>query len=30
MDELKRTVPIWKQEHFAEGGAAWVEGTPLG
>ena len=30
MDELKHTVPIWKKEHFAEGDAAWVEGTPLG
>ncbi len=30
MDELKRTVPIWKKEFFAEGGAAWVEGSPLG
>jgi molybdopterin synthase catalytic subunit len=30
MDELKRTVPIWKKEFFAEGGAEWVEGTPLG
>jgi molybdopterin synthase catalytic subunit len=30
MDELKRAVPIWKKEHFAEGGAAWVEGHPLG
>jgi molybdopterin synthase catalytic subunit/molybdopterin converting factor small subunit len=29
MDELKRTVPIWKKEHFAEGGEAWVEGTRL-
>ena len=29
MDELKRTVPIWKLEHFAEGGPEWVEGTPL-
>ncbi len=29
MDELKRTVPIWTKEHFAEGGAAWVAGTPL-
>ena len=25
IDELKRTVPIWKKEHF-EGGAVWVEG----
>ena len=30
MDELKRGAPIWKQEFFAEGGSAWVEGTPLG
>ena len=29
MDELKRTVPIWKKEHYAEGGADWVEGTKL-
>jgi len=29
MDELKRTVPIWKKEFFVEGGAEWVEGTPL-
>ncbi len=30
MDELKRAVPIWKKEHFAEGGEGWVEGTKLG
>lgn len=30
MDELKRTVPIWKKEHYAEGGEGWVEGTRLG
>ena len=29
MDELKRNVPIWKKEHYAEGGAGWVEGTKL-
>ena len=29
MDELKRAVPIWKKEHFAEGGAEWVGGTKL-
>ena len=29
MDELKRSVPIWKKEFFAEGGAEWVEGTTL-
>lgn len=29
MDALKRVAPIWKREFFAEGGSAWVEGTPL-
>lgn len=29
MDELKRAVPIWKKERFADGGGEWVEGTPL-
>jgi molybdopterin synthase catalytic subunit len=29
MDELKRTVPIWKKEFFAEGGEGWVAGTKL-
>jgi molybdopterin synthase catalytic subunit len=29
MDELKRSVPIWKKEFFAEGDAGWVEGTKL-
>ena len=29
MDELKRRVPIWKHERFADGGGAWVEGTRL-
>lgn len=29
IDELKRAAPIWKKEHFAEGGSSWVEGTPL-
>lgn len=29
MDELKRTVPIWKKEFFADGGAEWVAGTRL-
>ncbi len=24
IDEVKRRVPIWKKEHFADGGAAWV------
>ena len=30
MDELKRSVPIWKKEFFAEGGEEWVKGTRLG
>ena len=30
MDELKRTVPIWKKEYFAEGDSEWVAGQPLG
>ena len=29
MDTLKRTVPIWKKESYAEGGEGWVEGTRL-
>jgi len=29
MDELKRTVPIWKQERYADGGTDWVGGTRL-
>ena len=29
MDELKRSVPIWKKELFEGGGEEWVRGTPL-
>jgi molybdopterin synthase catalytic subunit len=29
MDELKRSVPIWKKEFFEGGGAEWVAGHPL-
>jgi molybdopterin synthase catalytic subunit len=29
MDELKRSVPIWKKEYFEGGDAHWVEGHPL-
>jgi molybdopterin synthase catalytic subunit len=29
MDQVKSTAPIWKKEHYAGGGAAWVEGTRL-
>jgi molybdopterin converting factor subunit 1 len=28
IDTLKRTVPIWKKEHF-EGGAVWSDGEPF-
>ena len=30
MDELKRGVPIWKKERYADGTEGWVEGTSLG
>lgn len=29
IEELKRTVPVWKQEVTAAGKTAWVEGTAL-
>jgi molybdopterin synthase catalytic subunit len=25
IDELKRTVPIWKKEHYGDGDANWKE-----
>src|SRR6476661_1317560 len=28
IDTLKKTVPIWKKEHFADG-AVWAEGEPF-
>ena len=28
IDTLKRTVPVWKQEHFVDG-AVWVDGEPF-
>ncbi len=28
MDELKRLVPIWKQEHFADGSEQWIHPAP--
>ncbi|MEP0546951.1 MAG: molybdenum cofactor biosynthesis protein MoaE [Rhodothermales bacterium] len=27
IDELKRRVPIWKREHYADGTAEWVNGA---
>jgi molybdopterin synthase catalytic subunit len=29
MDELKRSIPIWKKEFFAGGGEEWVAGHRL-
>jgi molybdopterin synthase catalytic subunit len=29
MDELKRTLPVWKREHYVEGESDWVAGTPI-
>ncbi len=28
IEELKRRVPIWKQEYYADGSVGWVEPTP--
>jgi molybdopterin synthase catalytic subunit len=27
IDEVKRRVPIWKREHYADGSAVWVDPT---
>jgi molybdopterin synthase catalytic subunit len=29
MDQVKAVAPIWKKEHYADGGAAWVPGAKL-
>jgi molybdopterin synthase catalytic subunit len=29
MDQVKSTAPIWKKEHYADGGAGWVAGAKL-
>ena len=31
IDEVKRSVPIWKKEHYADGESAWLhpDGTPV-
>jgi molybdopterin synthase catalytic subunit len=26
VEELKRRVPVWKREHYADGRRAWVDG----
>lgn len=28
IEELKRRLPIWKREHYADGRAEWVAGSP--
>ncbi len=30
IDELKRSVPVWKKEFYADGASEWVEGTTPG
>jgi len=27
MDEIKRRVPIWKEEHYVDGSREWVDPT---
>lgn len=29
VDEIKRRLPVWKQEHYADGGSAWKDGCVL-
>jgi molybdopterin synthase catalytic subunit len=29
MDRVKRAAPIWKKEHYADGGTGWVDGARL-
>ena len=29
IEEIKKRLPVWKHEHYTDGDAAWVEGTPL-
>jgi molybdopterin synthase catalytic subunit len=28
IEEIKKRLPVWKEEHYAEGGARWLDGTP--
>ena len=27
IEEIKKRLPVWKQEHYIEGGARWLPGT---
>jgi len=29
IEEIKKRLPVWKHEHYTDGEAAWVPGTPL-
>lgn len=29
IEEIKKRLPVWKHEHFTDGEAHWVPGTPL-
>jgi molybdopterin synthase catalytic subunit len=29
IEEIKRRLPVWKQEHYADGGASWLDGCRL-
>lgn len=29
IEEIKRRLPVWKQEHYADGGSSWLEGCSL-
>lgn len=29
IEEIKKRLPVWKHEHFADGEARWVDGTVL-
>jgi molybdopterin synthase catalytic subunit len=28
IEEIKKRLPVWKKEHYTDGQAGWVEGTP--
>ena len=30
IDTVKRSVPIWKKEHFSDGQTSWIEGSEAG
>ncbi len=29
IEEIKKRLPVWKHEHYADGDTAWVDGVPL-